>query len=259
MNELIDEITQLQNNKEITKEEKESYEAVSTVMNTSKKILDSLKLEEVLGKEEIADVAQKDLKTLITQVDEFKKSGILTPIHATTNIANDTSIVNSGGIDLAQTTRIATLEHKLHQLEQAIGARPEKLSRLSSICGTTNLLEAVQQLNTKAALLQPGQLDLIEARLNNLSTKMDSIVEKTSGQSTIDTTQRDQKVLELYEIAKRTEPIAQILPDMLERMQALEALHKYGKNFFFLFFVKILHILIDIYFSVFISNFFLFF
>lgn len=231
MNELIEEVSALQSNAAISKEEKESFDAVSTVVNSAKKVLESLKLEQVLGKESIADVNNVEVKKLLTQVDEYKKSGILT-----------TQINISQG-DLAQSTRIAELEHKLFQLESAIGAKPEKITRLASSVGSTNLLEAVQQLSTKAALLQPNQLDLIEARLSNLITKMDTISEKSSGSN--QDSARDQKTLELYEIAKRTEPIAQILPDMLSRMKALESLHNYG-NFVFVYFA---HSMILIYFA----------
>lgn len=131
------------------------------------------------------------------------------------------------GTDLAASARIAKLEHRLHQLEQAIGAQPEKLSRLTAVTNTTNVLEAVHQLSTKAALLQVDKLDLIESRLATLTGKLDAIAEKSSGSS--EDAKRDQKVIELYDIAKRTEPVAEILPDIIERMQALEALHKYGE------------------------------
>lgn len=222
MNELMEEITVIQTDSAISKEEKESYEAVSTVVSSAKKVLESLKLEQVLGKEAVSTGSQKEVKKLMAQVDEYKKSGNSEPI----------KIIASTGFDLAQTTRIAELEHRLHVLETAIGAKPEKLSRLANSLGTSSLLEAVQQLSTKAALLQPGQLDLIEARLGNLATKMDGLGEKASGSN--HDAARDQKTLELYEIAKRTEPITQILPDMLDRMKALESLHKYGKSFVFL-------------------------
>jgi dynactin-2 len=216
MNELIEEISVLQNDSAVSKEEKESYDAVSSVVNSAKKVLECLKLEQVLGKEAVSDAADIEIKKLLNQVEEYKKSGLATPIAIPQN-------------NLEGTTRIAELEHRLAQLESVIGAKPEKFTRLSSSLGTANLLEAVQQLSTKAALLQPNQLDLIEARLGNLLTKMDAIAEKSSG-SPQDAT-RDQKTLELYEIAKRTEPITQILPDMLNRMKALEALHQYATNF----------------------------
>jgi len=219
MSELMQEISQLQNDANISKENKQAYEAVGMVVTGAKKVLDSLRLEHVLGKETVSTASDNELKKLFSQVEQYKKSGGGTVLPQ----------VAIGNTELQHTTRIAELEHRLHQLEKAIGAQPEKVSRLAGHLGTSTLLDTVQQLSTKAALLQPGQLDLIEARLSNLATKMDAIAEKSSGSN--QDAARDQKTLELYEIAKRTEPIVQILPNMLQRMQALENLHNYATNF----------------------------
>lgn len=212
MNELLNEVAALQMDRKIADEEKQSYDAVATVISTAKRVLDTLKLEQVLGKEQIPN--DKQVKALVAQVEEFKQSGVLTALP-------------TPGTDLASTARVASLEQRLHQLEKAVGAQPEKLSRLTAVTNTTNVLEAVRHLSTKAALLQPDKLDAIEKRLSTLAGKMDAIAEKSSGSS--QDAKRDQKVSELYDIAKRTEPVVEILPHVIERMQALEALHKYGK------------------------------
>lgn len=217
MQELMSDISAIQSDAKVSKEERESYETVGNVVTNAKKVLDSLRLERVLGKETAPGTAESEVKQLMAQVDEYKKSGGM-------------AAVRFVGGELVQSTRVATLEHRLHELEQAIGAKSEKLSRLTASLGTNTLLDAVQQLSTRAALLQPSQLDLIEARLNNLGTKMDAIAEKSSAASGQDS-QRDAKTLELYEIAKRTEPVTQLLPDMLNRMQALESLHSYGASY----------------------------
>lgn len=214
MNELLDEVSNLQNDRKLGQEEKESYDAVVTVIVTAKKVLDSLRLEQVLGKEQAP--SKTEVKALINQVDEYKKSGVLTAIP-------------TPGTDLAASARIAKLEHRLHQLEQAVGAHPEKLIRLTSLTQSTNVMDAVRQLSTKAALLQSEKIDAIEERLGSLGSKMDAIAEKSSGSA--DEAKHDQKVTDLYDIAKRTEPVAEILPDIIERMQALESLHKYAMNF----------------------------
>lgn len=215
MSELMDEITTLQSDNTVSKEERESYDGVSQVVMTAKKVLDSLRLEQVLGKEAVASSSEKQLKNLISQVEEYKKGA-------------PSKAPELNRSDLAYTTRIAELEHKLHQLEQTVGVKLDKISRLNSSLGTKNLLEAVQQLSTKSALLQPNQLDVIEQRLANLATKMDQFNDKAAGSGTDPA--RDQKIVELYDLAKTTEPITKILPDMLERMRTLESLHAYGKQ-----------------------------
>lgn len=146
MSELMEEITALQNDGSVSKEERETYDGVSKVVLTAKKVLDSLRLEQVLGKEAVASSSEKQVKTLISQVEQYKKGAPAT--------AAELLKLNSQN-ELSQTTRIAELEHKLHQIELAVGAKPDKISRLNSSLGTKSILEAVQQLSTKSALLQP--------------------------------------------------------------------------------------------------------
>lgn len=227
MSELMDEITALQNDNTVSREERESYDGVSKVVTTASKVLASLRLEQVLGNEAVASSSDKQVKNLISQVEDYKKGMPAT--------AAELVKLNSSN-ELSYSSRVAELEHKLHQIELAIGAKPEKISRLNSSMGTKNLLEAVQQLSTKSALLQPQQLDVIEQRLTNLASKMDQFNDKAAGSGSDPS--RDQKVLELYDLAKSTEPITKVLPDMLERMKTLESLHSYGE---FIINIKIYH------------------
>uniref|UniRef100_A0A182QJW7 Dynactin subunit 2 n=1 Tax=Anopheles farauti TaxID=69004 RepID=A0A182QJW7_9DIPT len=222
MNELMEEIESSRADTGRTAEEKASYETVFGVVSTAKKVLESLKLEQVIGNEVVAGGGEAEAKKLIAQIEEYKKKGVVT--------SSDPKAVAN---ELLQSARVAQLEHRLHQLEVAVGAKPERISRLAGSTGTGNLIEAVQNISAKAALLQPSQLDTIEQRLNNLLQQMNSIQEKSN--ATGQDPNREQKILELYEIAKSTEPIVQILPDMLHRMQTLESLHKYATNFSKLF------------------------
>uniref|UniRef100_A0A182LTT0 Dynactin subunit 2 n=1 Tax=Anopheles culicifacies TaxID=139723 RepID=A0A182LTT0_9DIPT len=222
MNELMEEIEASRADTGRTAEEKASYETVFGVVSTAKKVLESLKLEQVIGSEVVAGGGDAEAKKLIAQIEEYKKTGAVT--------SSDPKLVAN---ELMQSARVAQLEHRLHQLEVAVGAKPERISRLAGTTGTTNLIEAVHNISAKAAMLQPLHLDTIEQRLNNLLQQMNSIQEKSN--ATGQDPNREQKILELYEIAKSTEPIVQILPDMLHRMQTLESLHKYATNFSKLF------------------------
>lgn len=216
MNELMEEITALENDKTISKEEHEAYFRMSKVVHNSKKILDSLHIEEALGCE-TGQSSEKAVKNLMSQVESYKKGVPETAAEL---------IKLKAQSDITLSTRIAEIEHKLHKVEQTVGMKPEKLSRLNSSLDTKNLLEAVQQLSTRSALLQSNQLDVIELRLTTLATKMDQFKDKAVSAGT--DRDREQKITELYDLAKSTEPITKILPDMLERMKTLEALHSYG-------------------------------
>lgn len=220
MDELMNELNDLHTDSAISKEDKESYEAIGNVVKNAKKVLSGLRLEQVFGSEATTATADAEMKKLLTQIDEYKKSGTSTAAPAPVKSASE----------LVTTTRIAELENQLHEIESIIGAQPEKLNRLSMALHSNNLLDAVQKISTVAALLQPAQLDVIETRINNLANKMDAITAASNNVNKDSSV--DQKTLELYEIAKRAEPIAQILPNMLQRMQALENLHNYGKMTF---------------------------
>lgn len=219
MNELMEEIAVLQGDASTSEDDKKSYEAVGEVVGASQKMLESLRLEQALGKE---GKSETEAKRLLSQVAEFKKSGAMSALPR-----EDKS---------AHSARVSELDQRLHLLEKAIGAKPEKLNRLGGFLNTSNLIDGAQQLATRAALLQPNQLDLIEARLQNITAKMDVIGGQTaSTESPTDDKKsvegKELKMNELYAMAKRTEPIAKSLPEVLGRMQALESLHKYANNF----------------------------
>lgn len=215
MDELMQELNDLNTDSTVSKENKQCYEAIGNVVNNAKKVLSNLRLEQVLGSEATSATSDAEMKKLLTQIDEFKKSGAITTLPV------------KSASELITTTRIAELENQLHEIESVIGVEPEKLTRLSMALHSNNLLEAVQKVSTIAALLQPAQLDMIETRIGNLANKMDALAASSNNQNRDSTV--DKKTLELYEIAKRAEPIAQLLPNMLSRMQALENLHKYGE------------------------------
>lgn len=219
MDELMQELNDLNTSTDISKENKQCYEAIGGVVNNAKKVLNNLRLEQVLGAEATTATSDAEMKKLLSQIDEYKKSGTCAALPVKTSS------------ELVTTTRIAELENQLHEIESIIGVEPEKLTRISMALHSNNLLEAVQKVSTVAALLQPTQLDMIETRIGNLANKMDTLAASTNKPNRDSSV--DKKTLELYEIAKRAEPIAQLLPNMLARMQALENLHKYGELIFY--------------------------
>lgn len=216
MDELLNEIVESNSNADTLKKDKESYESISATVNSAQKVLSSLRLENVLGTETVSSASDNEIKKLIAQVDDFRKGRTCdtkTPI-----------------AQLEHTKRIAELEARLHRVEQIVGAHaPDRLNRLASALDTNGtLLDSVQQISTKAAMLQPSQLDQLETRISALTTKINAINEKTSSLSG-KSSDNDDKVAALYDIAKKVEPIAKLLPDVHRRMQALESLHNHGE------------------------------
>lgn len=215
MDELMNEIVESNASADTLKKDKESYESIIGAVNSAQKVLGSLRLENVLGTETVSSVSNSEIKRLLAQVEDFRKDR---------NCDNKTTKTQ-----LEHTKRIAELEARLHRIETIIGSRPpEQLNRLACALDTNGtLLDSVQQISTKAALLQPAQLDQIETRIAALTTKLNAIHQKTcelSGKSG-----GTDEVSALYDIAKKVEPIAKVLPDVLQRMKALERLHNHGK------------------------------
>lgn len=216
LNELVQEICNMNSDASISQEDKKNFETIGLVVNSAKKVLESLRLEQTLGKEATSDV---DVEKMFSQIDEYKKTGG----------SIDLPKKNLSSVDLAYTTRIAELENRLAKLETLVGAQPDKLSRLGGKTNCDNLLESIQQVSSKAALLTSDQLTTIETRISSLATKLDDIAQKSNSGND---GSADRQVLELYNIAKRTEPVVHLLPNMLQRMKALENLHNYGKIYF---------------------------
>lgn len=232
MDELMNDIVAVNGTTASTKTDRDSYDAVSVAMNSAQKVLGSLKLENVLGCETVASASDHEIKKLIAQVDSFSSKAN----------ANKAVPADASQTKLEHTKRIAELEARLHRIEAIVGTQqPERLNRLASTLDMNGtLLDSVQQISTKAALLQPNQLDQIEARVTALTSKIDAIHEKsaalggkkgTSGGAGGDD---DAKVAALYDIAKKTEPMSKLLPDMLQRMKTLESLHNQGKHCYLL-------------------------
>lgn len=219
IDELMNEIVESNSNSNTSKKDKESYESVSMAMNSAQRVLGSLKLESVLGMESVQGIASdSQIKKLIAQVECFcGDAAAKVPIETNKN-------------QLEHTKRIAELEARLHRVESIIGTQQsERLNRLASSFETNGtLVDSIQQISTKAALLQPSQLDQIEERIKALTIKLNAINEKTATLGG-NKGSHDEKIMSLYDIAKKTEPIAKFLPDMLHRMQALECLHNQGK------------------------------
>lgn len=218
IDELMNEIVDLNINATISKKQKESYEATVSTVNSAQKVLCSLKLDNVVGCETVPSTSDNEIKKLLAQIEGFRKN-------ETNQILNESS-----KNQMEYTKRIAELEARLHNVETIIGAQqPDKLNRLASTFDTSTdtLLDAVQQMSTKAALLQPAQLDQIEDRISALNDKLNTINEKAlviNGKSG----PNDDTSTDLYRIVKKVEPISKLLPNMLHRMQTLETLHNHG-------------------------------
>uniref|UniRef100_A0A1B6CNR5 Dynactin subunit 2 n=1 Tax=Clastoptera arizonana TaxID=38151 RepID=A0A1B6CNR5_9HEMI len=242
MKELMEEISAL---KETAKDENAkdslSFPVVDTQLEKMQKQLSDLQLEESLGSELISslnDPQGAQYKKMLAQLQTFNvgssynhedsaqadKAG-----HLADGLVQYQMTLRPGHIQLEKTYRLTELEQRITKMESLIGATPAKLGRLGG--GDRSLLETAQLLSSRAAMLDPAQLEAAEARVSALSSKLDHVAEKTSSLTGSLDSEKEKKISELYEIAKKTEHLSQILPQTLERLISLKELHQQGGEF----------------------------
>ncbi|XP_017781946.1 PREDICTED: dynactin subunit 2 [Nicrophorus vespilloides] len=227
--------------KRITSEDKENKEETNCLVSRAQvemglQKLADLKLEETLGQDVISNIMDPQgaqIKKLLSQLEAFKMS-------VGEKAESDESTTTEDGITfklnyrpdkvkLEQTGRVTELEKRLHRLENVLGASNDNLVRLTQATSKKGLLEAAQHLSATASLLDSAQLDHIEGRLTALSQKMDLIAKKK--EQFAEDVEKDKMILELYELVKNSENVNKVLPQTVERLKSLEALHSKAGTF----------------------------
>ncbi|CAG4982858.1 unnamed protein product [Colias eurytheme] len=221
--ELLEQVTEQQNR--ATESEKEEHSKLAAQIITTKKLLEELKLEEG---DQVDPKAEK-LKEYLS-VNGKKKHGELVTAH----------LKLKPEVNLAQTARIAQLEHRLHKLEQAAGVRDEEaFRRLQTATGEASLCGAAAALASQAALLRPADVAAAETRVAALLNSVDAL--KAARPAELEAKTRvdalkaarpaelEAKVTELHNLLKQIDGISH--SEILERMEALEALHNQASNF----------------------------
>lgn len=206
------------------------------------KQLSSIKLDDCFGTDLVSILSDPQgtrLKQLKSQIELFKHTGIEGK-ESGDKKTPDSETLSSGVIKyemmyhpeksrMQEVARVSQLEQRLARLESVVGASDEKLAKFTPNLRSQGVIESVQHLAAKAALLDSNQVDAMESRIANLTHRMDSIVQKRAVIPA--DSDRDQKVTEMYDIVKKTEAISQILPQTVERLISLNAIHRRG-NFF---------------------------
>lgn len=236
MEDLLQEISQLKGvAKDETTKEGVPYTAVAAQLESMQKHLASLKLEDTLGSELVGTLSDPQgalLKKLLSQMTQLQVSseGEDRPsTDSNESVVRYQLTVRPGHMQLAQTSRIADLEQRISKMEATVGATPAKLSRLGG--GDQSLLETAQWLSSRVSLLDPVQLETADVRVSALTQKLDHIAEKTANITSSQDPDRDKKISELYDLAKKVEKMSQMVPKVVERLVALQDLHKKGCEF----------------------------
>ncbi|KAL1137791.1 hypothetical protein AAG570_009487, partial [Ranatra chinensis] len=239
MKELLEDISAIKVMEDGMKEE--SQVAMASHVESMLKHLEDLRLEKSLGTEVIGNLTDPQgaqLKKLLSQLENLssvkQKQNSDGSKGKTIEVGQEGEVryqVNAkpSNAQLVQAARIAELEAKINRLNSLISTTPSSVRRMGG--GDRSLIETARWVAGKTALLDQSQLEAAEARISNLLTKLDQIAERSAQITGNRNTEQDNKISELYELAKTTEDMSQVLPRALERMLALETLHQQGTEF----------------------------
>ncbi|CAH1404468.1 unnamed protein product [Nezara viridula] len=234
MKELVEEISV------IKEEESKDVNKANMVAHVDSMLreLESLKLEKYLGPSvvnQLADPQGAQIKKLILQLERLSGLGIPSPesTSAVTTPAAPTEIryelkSNPSLAALNHAARVADLEARVSKLQSLVSASPSAIKRLGG-SGDKSLAETAHWIAGKVAMLEPGQVEVAETKITALLGKLDQLAERSS--SVTGSPDQDNKISELYELVKTTEEMSLIIPSVLDRMIALEELHKQGNDF----------------------------
>uniref|UniRef100_A0A0P4WA46 Dynactin subunit 2 n=1 Tax=Scylla olivacea TaxID=85551 RepID=A0A0P4WA46_SCYOL len=250
VNQLLEEVQEIKGTVPCGEGVASSVELGQQVEGLHRTLVD-LKLEDTLGSEVVASISQPQLalqKKLINLLESFKQTGLVSEKKQSSSKKEDqkqggSSVVSSSGSSngivyelyyapeharLNQLASVAELEKRIDRIETLIGNNPDKLSSLSAWTNHKSVLGAVQVLSARLALLEPTHLDHVEGRLHAIHTRMNSISEKKAA---IEDADKQSKVSELYELVKKIETLCSALPEVVNRLVSLEALHDQAMQF----------------------------
>nr|CAB3236498.1 dynactin subunit 2-like [Phallusia mammillata] len=129
-----------------------------------------------------------------------------------------------------QILKSAELEQRLARLEKVLASGSGDVNVLATHATSGSLIDAVEAIEAKLSLLDPEQLPQVDSRLQAILTKVNEInkAHKAGGDQP---SEINQKITELYNLVRKWDGVRVGLPQLLSRLQALDALHTKASDF----------------------------
>ena len=128
----------------------------------------------------------------------------------------------------AELAALNQLEQKVRSLEVLLGEPSRSAGALSSITDSQTVMDAVQVLSKKVALLDPHHLDHLETRLSSLLQKLSSISEKKSG---LEESSHEETIKSLVRLLEETQNERASLPSIVSRLNDLSIVEEQALQF----------------------------
>jgi len=198
--------------------------------------LSGLKLEEYLGSDPVKDLQDPSgnaKKKLLTQIEQLKTKNTTSDKAASKSVPESSEVMyellmKPDSSKLEERQRLALFESRLEAIEKVLGPSAEKMSVLSVETNTKNVSSAISVINSRLALLEPVHLDHVEGRLAALLQKLNTVNEKKAN---LEDTEKNNKIAELYEMVTANQSVALALPEVVDRLDSLQALHEQSLQF----------------------------
>ncbi|XP_013926564.1 PREDICTED: dynactin subunit 2, partial [Thamnophis sirtalis] len=128
----------------------------------------------------------------------------------------------------SQAAKIAELEKRLAELEASVRCEQDVQNPLSVGLQGASLMETVELLQAKVNSLDVATLDQVEARLQSVLGKVNEIAKH---KATVEDTDTQSKVHQLYALVQEWSPLASTLPEVVQRLVAVRQLHEQAMQF----------------------------
>ena len=233
--ELQEELASAKDASESEQGDKKALSSVAVKVTSLQDELSKLKLEEALGSHLLKDLKDPQGSAnakLLSHLDQLKAT------KGDSKSAPDSAgdgkqvtyelLMRPEDSKLATQEKIAAFDKRLEGIEKALGIKNDGMSNLSLETSNKSIFETIDLLSARQALFEPNHLDHIEGRLAALQQKMNAVAEKKSA---LENHEINGKVGELYDMVQRSEVMAQVLPDVVDRLESLEGLHEQALQF----------------------------
>ena len=129
---------------------------------------------------------------------------------------------------LEEHKKVSELDTRLKNLEALMTSSSDKVSCMATDTNQKSVVGAIEVLTCKLSLLDPSHMDHVEGRLAALTQKMNVIAER---KSVVEDAEKQSKIADLYDLCNKTEANSMALPEIVDRLDALQSLHEKALGF----------------------------
>jgi len=233
LNSFAEEISQLSESVESSeKEAKLSPVALASEVSQLQKQLQGLHLEKVLGSKTLAGDGSLQgnwLGNILKQVETFKSRSSKMDAADKEHLSYEL-YCRPEHARFSQTAKVAELEQRLKKMEDLIGKDSPKMAGIIAEPENSDLslMDIVTLLRTKMSLFDPTNIDIVDTRLQGV---LQHILQLGAKKEAVENAEKENKIAELYEILHKWDGVADIVPDIADRLKALKSLHEQASSF----------------------------